>query len=583
MSENVIRDVLESYRAWSERFSGWRTRVRQIRALASGQWSQVFPEDDMELPLVANLFRDTIEDGGRLFAEQLPSERVPPAGPRDAKRAEQMEQALVAYTQSSGAFNLLELWGMDLIGAGLAAIKVWPSRKPVPLPRFRRIDPEFVLPDPLWTPEQPTERVILHYEESAARLEREYPEEVRRLLDRVAQRTGASSLRRMLEPDDAPSVLRLVECYTSSYVARLVVYTDEVGTDAELIAYVENPTGICPVQIAARPNWTREPMGQLDDARGTARLMNRYSRLLFDYFVEMAYGGKLAWNVKNPNERGPGTVYYALAPDARLEPVTPNIPSVQVYEVLDRLEEATRSAMNNPRSRQGDVELNKATAAFLQRAQGKLSSNVRSLQRAFAVAKRYANEAAFAQDELWCDVRKTITGLARGKRYQLTYRPSELIRGDRANIVTYGTSSGLDGPTHQVLWLEKRQSRSVSLESYLENDPGVEDVPAELSRLRAEALEDAVMAGLQGPDATLEDRLIAWRAFRQGKDLDQVVEQLLARRQTPQLPGLPGLPAGLEGMVEGLRPSGVPGAETPQRPPMLPPLELLRGGAGGRR
>lgn len=576
MSDAVIRDVLESYRSWSERFAGWRTRVRQIRALASGNWAQVFPEDDMELPLVANLFRDTIEDGGRLFAEQVPVERVPPAGPRDARRAEQIEQVLVAYTQSSGVFNLLELWGMDLIGAGLAAIKVWPSRRPVPLPRFRRVDPEFVLPDPLWTPDQPTERVILHYAESVARLEREHPEPVARLLERIASRGGPRSLRAVFEPDREPSVLRLVECYSTSYVARMIVFMDELGTDAELIAYTENPTGLCPVQLAARPNWAREPLGQLDDARGTARLMNRYARLLFDYFVEMAYGGKLAWNVKNPNERGPGTVYYALAPDARLEPITPNVPSVQVYEVMDRLEDATRSAMNNPRSRQGDVELNKATAAFLQRAQGKLSSNVRSLQRAFAAAKRYANEAALAQDELWCDVRKTITGLARGRRYQLTYRPSELIRGDRANLVTYGTSSGLDGPTHQVLWLEKRQSRSVSLETYLENDPGIEDVPAEIARLRAEALADAVMAGLQGPDATLEDRLIAWRAFREGKDLDQVVERLLARREAPA----PGI--GPPGIAPG-SPSGIPGAEVPEMPPALPPIELLRGVSGGRR
>ncbi len=572
-AERVASEVVQNWHDWSNRWAGWRTRVAQVRALVESDWSRVFPEQDMDLPLVANLFRDTVEDGGRLFAEQLPNERVPPAGPRDASRAERMEQALVAYTQSSGIFNMPEAFGMDLIAAGIAVVKVWPVSEPIPLPRFRRIDPEYVLVDPLWRPEEPTERVILHYPELVERLRRSYPEQVDRLLERV-RRMGAERARVLPElAKGFPAEITVVEAYTRSYIARVAVCETAYGPEGELLSYMENTTRLCPVQVAARPTWSREPRGQLDDAKGPARMMNRYSRLLFDYFTEMVYGGKLAWNVKNPTERGPGTVYFALSPDARLEPITPNIPSVQVYEIIDRLEAATRTSANNPRSREGDVQLNKATAAFLEKATGKLASSVRSLQRAFAVAKRYANEVAFAQDETWCDRRKTVTGLARGRRYQLSYRPSELIRGDRANIVSYGTSSGLDTATHQVLWLERRQSRSVSLETYLENDPAIEDVPQEIAKLRAEQLAEAVMAGLMQPDTPLEDRLVAWRAFREGREMDAVVEAIMRRREQQQA-ALPALPE----VGQMMQPSGIPGAPVPQRPPALPPLEMLRRG-----
>ncbi len=582
---SLVEEIVSYYRMWLDHWSGLRTRTMQIRALAAGSWAQVFSgEDDIDYPMVENLFRDTIEDGGRLFAEMLPSERVFPKGNRDETRAEQIEQVLNGFTQGSGIFNLPEFFGMDMIATGLTALKVWPSTRggeDERYPRFRRIEPDFVLPDPTWAPDQPTERVLLHYRESTARLQREYPEPMKRLLDRMASISSqkAKALRydiqQMLEVVEPPAEMTVIELYSTTWIARCLYYDGEYGLEAELIDYRKNDTGICPVQIAARSTWAREPLGQLDDSKGTVRTQNRYMRLLTDYFVEMVYGGKLSWNVKNPTERGPGTVYFGLGPDAKLEPVTPNQPGFQAWEVIDRLESAARSGMNNPRSREGDVQLNKATAAFLTRAQGKLSSSVRGLQRSFAVAKRYANEAALAQDEAWCNHRKTIIGLARGKRYQLTYTPTDLIRGDHANVVSYGTSSGLDGPTHQVLWLEKRQARTVSLETYLENDPAVDDVPGEMSRLSSDEMRESILLGLKLPDTPLADRLRAYKAFLDGQDLAGVVDALLAAQQ-PAAPAIPGLPPQAGGGRPAVgAPPGIPGAEGGTGP-VLPPIELLR-------
>ncbi len=580
-----LEEIVSAYRAWTDVWQGWRTRKGQIRALATGEFSKVFPRDFNEIDpvMVQNLFRDTIEDGGGLFAEFLPTERVPASGNRDEKRAEQIESVLNGFTQGSGIFNYPEYFGMDMIAAGITAIKTWPRNTPDGrFPRHRRVDPDFLLPDPNYQPDQATERAIITYTESTYRLQREYPDQIERILKRVAETTSPARARemgydlsKMLAAKDVPAELAVIEWYSTEVIAKVAFYTDEIGRwEAELLTYRMNETGLCPVQIAPRPTWSREPIGQLDDVKGIVRTQNRYMRLLIDYFAEMVYGGKLVWNVKNPTDRGPGTRYFALGPDAKMDPVTPEVPSFQAFQIMDRLDDAARSGANNPRAREGDVDLNKATAAFLGKAQGKLNSSVRRMQRSFAVAKRYANEVALAQDEAWCDHRKTIVGLARGKRFKLTYTPTALIRGDRANTVSYGTTSGMDQPTHNVLWLEKLQARGVSLETYLENDTAIDDVSAELSRMAEGQMRDSIMMGLQLPDTPLVDRLRAYTLFAEGKSVDEVAKALLATQQAPAIPGLPAPAGGGAARAVG-RPPGIPGAEGPPGP-ALPPPQLLR-------
>lgn len=578
-----VEEIITNYRAWADRWAGWRQRKSEIRALASGQWGQVFPSDidDVNLPMVGNLFRDTIEDGGRQFAEMLPLERRFPEGARGDKNAEEVEQVINGYTQGSGIFNYAELFGMDMIACGLTAIKVWPRYSRVKaegglFPRFRRLDPDFVLPDPTWQPDQPTERACVVYTESTARLQREYPEQIARLLAKITApltdtriRQYGYDLEKLTEVAGPPAELTVIEWYSGEFIARCVYYESELGFEAELLTERTNETGICPVQLAHRATWAREPLGQLDDSKGVVRTENRYMRLLTDYFVEMVYGGKLVWNVKNPTDRGPGTRYFALGPDARMDAVTPEAPSFQAAQIIDRLDAEARTAMNNPHSREGDVNLNKATAAFLTRAQGKLVSSTRAHQRSFAVAKRYANEAALAQDEAWCNSRKVIVGISRGRRYRLTYTPRSVIRGDYSNVVSYGTSSGLDPATHGVLQLEKLQSKSLSLESFLENDPGTDDVPGELARLNEGAMRDSLLMGFQLPDTPLEQRLRAFKMFDEGKTLAEVAEALLAAQAPAALPGA------LAGGPAIGRPSGIPGAEVTQGP-ALPPLDMLR-------
>ena len=592
--DQALDEIVGNYKAWNDRWAGWRQRRSEIRALASGDWGQVFPRDvdEVNLPMVGNFFRDTIEDGGRMFAEQQPIERRYAEGARGEANAEQVEQVLTGYTQGSGIFNYAEYFGMDMIACGLTAIKVWPrySRAKTEgglFPRYRRVDPDFILPDPNWQPDQPTERACIVYTESVARLQREYPSQIEALLTRIQApmtperiRTYGYDIERLTKVAGPPVELLVLEWYSGEYVARCAYYESELGYEAELLTWRPNETGLCPVQIAHRPTWSREPLGQLDDSKGVVRTENRYMRLLVDYFVEMVYGGKLVWNVKNPTERGPGTRYFALGPDAKMDPVGPEMPSFQAFQIMDRLEDAAREGMNNPRSRTGDVELNKATAAFLTKAQGKLASSTRGHQRSFAVAKRYANEAAMAQDEAWCNRRKVIAGISRGKRYKLTYTPRDVIRGDYSNVVSYGTSSGLDAPTHSVLWLEKRQARTVSLETYLENDPGVDDVPGEMARLNEDELRESILLGMKLDSTPLAQRLVAYNMFASGRPVSEVVKALLSLQAAPApgaLPGagaMPALPSGGAAAAMGA-PSGVPGAEGPPGP-VLPPVELLR-------
>ncbi len=157
------------------------------------------------------------------------------------------------------------------------------------------------------------------------------------------------------------------------------------------------------------------------------------------------------------------------------------------------------------------------------------------------------------------------------------YEPKALFEGDRANHVTYGTSSGLDAPTHNVINLQTAQTGMMSRETFLENDPSVEDVEAELSRLAEDRVRDAGLAMLLDPGLDPTSRIRAIRAFQERKSVEDVLEELA--KQPPaagmalSAQGAPVVPGG---------PSGTPGAEAPQQPTALPPPALLRA-VGGRR
>jgi hypothetical protein len=584
-------EVVAAVKERKERWTAMRSRQNAIRALVEKRWSAVFPDDSIDVaePMISNVFRTTIEDGGRLFAEAQPSERTqaPKLGKGQANRNEDREKALTAYNQGSRIYDNLEYIGQDMIAGGYTALKVWPNfRKPASerFPVFRRIDPLTVLPEPRWAPDRPTETVIVNYTMPIHELERQFPQEIGELMRRMAdakveklRRSGYSMETVTKHPDavGTPPEFEIVDFYGTAYVCRVALYCDpDTGAD-EAVTLIErdNETGLCPVQLAYRPTWSAEPLGQMDDTKGVHLTRNRYMRLLLDYFIDMVYGGKLTWNVLNPHEKGPGTVYKGLGPDAFMKPVTPEAPGFQALQVLNMLEAEGRSGAVAPESREGNVDLNKATAAFLSKAQGQLRSVIASLQRSFAAAKRNANEVAFAQDEMWCNAeRKLITGIARGRRFETTYTPKLTIAGDYQNTVEYGPASGLDMPTYQILVNQKLQLGSISVETALEQDPTVVDVDNELSRIAEGRLRDSLIEGLSLPDVPLEVRAKAWDAFSTATNIDDALRGVVAAAVTPA-PAVP--PAPMPGGAAMGGPPGVPGAEAPAATP-LPPLDMMR-------
>jgi len=582
-AQEIADQVVSNYHRALDRWQGLRTRQVQIQALVNGWWETVFPDDvsDIDMPMVSNIFRTTIEDGGHLFAELDPTERVLPASLDAEPKAEKRERILSSYTERSRFNDRAEYAGMDMIAAGYTAIKVWPDMGEPPerrFPRFQRLHPMSVLPEVLFRPDVPTDNVCVHYASDVGRLRKEFPEQMGALLERIGQQQkeinfGVDAMN-SAQTQLAPNTVIVLDWYASDYIARVALYEAQGTSSAELLVYDDNATGICPVQIAYRPSWTSEPLGQLDDSKGIVRAKNRSFRLLTDYFIRMVYGGKIAWNVANPNEIGPDVVYRALGPDAKMDSVTPTPPSFQAIQLINEMESEARSSMVTPASREGDVALSRTSTSTLTRSQGQLNSVVKSMQRNYAVAKHNANEAAFAQDEEWCNTEKRIFGIARGRRFEDTYTPKDDISGDYANVVGYGPMSGLDLPTHMVLWENMRATRSVSLETFLENNPNVPDVPEELSRIRSETLEDAFVAGLQAPDVPIEQRGAALKAFKEGKTVEEVVDILAAARAAqPTMASV--LAGGGGGAPNPLAPPGVPGAEGPEIPP-LPPLQSLR-------
>lgn len=571
-----VEEIIAEVKARESHWAPHLARRREIDYLISGRWEHVFPDDVTgdDMPMVANIFRVNTEDIGRLFAEQVPSQRCDRATDRDLARTEDREKVLLAYDNLSRTWDQSEWWGQDMAAVGFAAIKVWP-RMSTPIerrfPLFERVDPRDILPEITWKPHRPTDSVIIDTTDSVDRLASWFPEQMAALMERIiAYKTRSATIYGAAEPTSAdygiPTELRVIDLYSSKKICRVVMFDDDVYVDGEVLVEIPNVIDCCPIQLAYRPSWVREPYGQMDDAKGIVRTENRYFQVLLDYFVEMVYGGKLVWNVKNPTDKGPGVRYYALGPDARMESVAPEIPSNIALSMLAQLESEARTTSIAPRSREGDVQLNKASAAFLERAQGQLVSVVKSLSRSFAAAKERANEVAFAMDEEFCDAMKEVNGVARGRRYRLRYRPTELIRGDHQNRVSYGLRGGIDQPTWNVLQLQKQTTGNLSRESFMEEDPAIEDVEAELQRLRRQVFEESLLAMLAEPTTDPATKLKIIAGFRDSADVEEVAEMALASQAPPALAGAPGA---------ALPVAGAPGAGGAPPAP-LPPIASIR-------
>ncbi|HEV8420530.1 MAG TPA: hypothetical protein VGR13_04170 [Actinomycetota bacterium] len=583
--------------ALNERSGRWAAltdRINQMDALVNHRWTTVFPDDvtDVDLPMVSNIFSQHVEDLGHLFARSIPTVRCDPdrTGQTAKNEASTREHALLAYHDASELWAFREKYAQDMAAAGFTAIKVWPNmRSPASsrLPMFRRLDPRTVLPEPRWQPELATDDVMVTYTETIKRLESQFPEgtgggdalrefesEIEEARLKRATTYGSVDLGKVVA--GTPTEFRVMDYYCSTYIVRAVAYTPADAQSAQMgkiLTQIENPTGICPVQIAARSAWCNDPMGQLDGSKGPIRAKNRFLRLLVDYMIRMIYSRQLVWGVQNPTARGPDTVQYALRPDAFIKNVGPESAAFQVFQILGILDSEARSTAMAPASREGVVNLNKATAAFLTQAQGQLVDLSHSMEEQFAVALQRANAAAFAQDEAWCNATKTITGTARGSRFRMTYNPRKDIGGDYSNRVEYGELSGIDKATQHIIMLQDFDRGLLPMDTFLEQSPFVRELKAARAALVTDQLDKAFLLGLALPDTPHEVRIHARALAEQGRSLGEIAAILEKEQGQPVLN-----PQALQQAGAGAAPTlatrpGLAGAAAPN----LPPMALLRG------
>lgn len=334
--------------------------------------------------------------------------------------------------------------------------------------------------------------------------------------------------------------------------------------------------GRCPIVVSATGTMDGTYSGEFISGLGVQDYWNKLMTLVMDDAVRKVYAQRLTYNVLNSQDWGPDAELQAETPDARYEFIqNPNQPFSNL-QVLNMVQNTTRTSFIMPPSRSGDPNESIISAAGISASAAQYQEDVRSIQRdMLSPMFEAALQLAFAGEEAWDpDVEKPIWSSAAGG-YRETYVPSRDIAGYRRPKVRYGPMSGLDEINQGVMLLQQLGAGIIDEVTAMEMSPFVEDVQRVQKRKLQKVLQDSMLAGLaaQAQQGLLDPFTLAM--VEQAVQSDEVTLSEAIAALVPQAPLAPPQPTSPGAPPEA---PGIAGAaEGPQQSNMPPLAELLGG------
>jgi hypothetical protein len=290
---------------------------------------------------------------------------------------------------------------------------------------------------------------------------------------------------------DTEELLTVVKYYGPD---ELVMFIPE--RENMVLMRAPNPIGRTPVRVVELPEWDEELHGNFDNAIWVQIARARMAQMVMELMDDSLHA---------PLAVPPDVTKLALGANAIIRTQNPqNIRRVDIsvpreaFVQGQSLEREERIAARYPEGRSGNIDASVITGQGVQALLGTIDSQVQTLQTLTAFEFERTIQMAFQMDEaLWPDVKKTIEGHIRGKRYKETYTPAKDIRGDYSVEVSYGMMQGLDPNRAAVMQLQYLGAGLVDKSTVRDEMPFDIDVDDIEERLDREAIEDALRAGVQ--------------------------------------------------------------------------------------
>lgn len=192
----------------------------------------------------------------------------------------------------------------------------------------------------------------------------------------------------------------------------------------------------------------------------------------------------------DPYEGIPGEVHGGTIETQNLDP------AFRALEVMDRQAEAMRQEAGIPAEFGGQSSTNIRTGRRGAQVMGaSIDFTIAEAQAIFARSLKEENKLAIAIDKAYFNRPKTFFIESRSYVGKVDYTPDDLWDTDK-HVVDY-PFAGVDLQNLVIEGVQRVSSGTMSRETFMEMDPAVRDVPAEIQRIHRQGIQDAYITGIQ--------------------------------------------------------------------------------------
>lgn len=613
----TTEEIVALYRQRVAERAGVHAMQREIREIVNGD--KELPTDELDeesKPATADIISQGGEQMALRIASVLPVLTVPPLNPTSRpsqRRADDARRAQLGWWEANLMDSIIFQRALHLLFDGESPVVLVPDFE-ARMPKWEVRDPISAYPPPVMGLSPVVADCIFTYVQTYRWLRQNYPAQAA-AMPRTARTPDATVV--MLEYYDADDVVLAVIGATLDQPVTLVqppgrtvafpIASGGAGSTSwstwpqSEVEYVElnryaHGYGACPVLYPTRITLDKlrsQFHGLIDLFVMQARLMalmviGTERSILKETWLENTVQGTQGDIIQMADARS-GKV--GRTKDGKLVQFGPD-PGFMAMPMIDRLERNIRvggsfspdmsgeSGPNIRTGRRGEQILSATTDFLVQRYQTTLATSMRfETELAIALAKRWWGNAELSYDVDW-----------KGAKGLVTYRPNKVFEQRRV-AVSFG-QAGADANQLVIGAGQRIGLKALSRRSFMEMDGWVPDAEAESDRVTVEAIDDAILAGIQQRATQLDqggiplEDLIRIRELVATDKADLVEAIRIAQREAQERqatavePGAPEAQPGIEppgiGATQPVQATAGPSADQANILQMLGNLRLAQ-------